>query len=179
MREWGWLWADELIWFKRNGFPGRWRGRLRDGFERLLHFTRQTEYNFYDEAVKVPRRWFGKERPRKDSENGNNYTASIRKSRDLWDGKLAFPSNVVEVALAQNQFDSSVWHPATFPHRLPKFFIDLFTVEGDLVLDPFVGSGTTVIQAYRMNRRAIGLEIKPEYAHRAGKLVQAQPKFLL
>jgi DNA modification methylase len=46
---------------------------------------------------------------------------------------------------------------------LPEWFVKLFTIEGDLVLDPFLGSGTTGVVCRRLNRRFIGMELKPEY----------------
>jgi site-specific DNA-methyltransferase (adenine-specific)/site-specific DNA-methyltransferase (cytosine-N4-specific) len=54
-------------------------------------------------------------------------------------------------------------HSAAFPEGLPEWFIKLFTKEGDTVLDPFMGSGTTNIVANRMLRNSIGIEILPEY----------------
>ncbi len=54
-------------------------------------------------------------------------------------------------------------HSAVFPEDLPEWFIKLFTKKGDCVLDPFMGSGTTVFVAQRMERNAVGIEILPEY----------------
>ena len=54
-------------------------------------------------------------------------------------------------------------HSAAFPEELPKWFIKLFTREGDLVMDPFMGSGTTLTVSHKMNRHTIGIEIVPEY----------------
>ena len=54
-------------------------------------------------------------------------------------------------------------HPATFPISLPKKCIELFTHEGELVLDPFAGSGSTLIAAQDSNRNCIGLDLKAEY----------------
>jgi DNA modification methylase len=58
--------------------------------------------------------------------------------------------------------DKSI-HPATFPLSLAKKVIGLFTHEGELVVDPFVGSGTTLLAAKDMNRNALGFDLKPEY----------------
>ena len=54
-------------------------------------------------------------------------------------------------------------HSAAFPEELPEWFIKLFTKEGDTVLDPFMGSGTTLSVANRMKRNSVGVEIVPEY----------------
>jgi len=51
--------------------------------------------------------------------------------------------------------------PAKFPPQLPQKFIEALTIEGDLVLDPMMGSGTTILEAYLSNRRAIGFDIDP------------------
>ena len=58
-------------------------------------------------------------------------------------------------------------HSAAFPDELPEWFMKLFTKKHDWVLDPFLGSGTTVEAAQRMGRNSIGIEIMPEYAEMA------------
>jgi DNA modification methylase len=54
-------------------------------------------------------------------------------------------------------------HPATFPLSLSKKIIQLFTHEGELVIDPFVGSGTTLLSAQDTNRNAVGFDLKESY----------------
>jgi DNA modification methylase len=54
-------------------------------------------------------------------------------------------------------------HPATFPISLCKKVIELFTHQGELILDPFVGSGTTLIAAADLNRNAVGFDLQPQY----------------
>ena len=72
---------------------------------------------------------------------------------------MAYPSNVLHLATECNNKN----HSAAFPEELPEWFIKLFTEVGDTVLDPFMGSGTTVFVANRMGRNAVGIEIVPEY----------------
>jgi len=60
-------------------------------------------------------------------------------------------------------------HPAVFPIGLPKKIIQLFTHEGELVLDPFAGIGTTLVAAQDTNRNAVGFDIKKEYIETAKK----------
>ena len=54
-------------------------------------------------------------------------------------------------------------HPATFPISLAKKVISLFTHEGELILDPFVGSGTTLVAAQDLNRNAVGFDLQGKY----------------
>ena len=60
-----------------------------------------------------------------------------------------------------------IGHPAPFPEELPKRLIDLYTFANDVVLDPFCGSGTTCLAAFRLGRQYVGYEINPEYKHLA------------
>ncbi len=67
-------------------------------------------------------------------------------------------------------------HPAVYPEFIIQEFFKLLTKEGDIVLDPFIGSGTTGVVAKKMNRKFIGIEINPEYCkyaeERISKTVQ-------
>lgn len=84
----------------------------------------------------------------------------IGKNRDL-----AYPTNVLHLATVCNNKS----HSAAFPDALPEWFIKLFTKQGDIVLDPFMGSGTTNIVATRHGRKSIGIEIQKEYFNLAKK----------
>jgi site-specific DNA-methyltransferase (adenine-specific)/site-specific DNA-methyltransferase (cytosine-N4-specific) len=165
MRKQGWLWTEEFIWHKKNCFPGKWSNRFRDAWERLLQFNKDKKFNMYQDAVKVPIGDWAKDRLKNLSEtdkirdnarNGSGFGKNVSN----WVGKeTVYPTNVVHLATECNNKN----HSAAFPRELPEWFIKLFTQENDTVLDPFMGSGTTIEVANRMNRNSIGIEILPEY----------------
>ncbi len=66
-----------------------------------------------------------------------------------------------------------IGHPAPFPEELPHRLIQLYTFEGDVVLDPFAGSGTTCLAAFKDGRRYIGYEVKEEYLELARKRLES------
>jgi len=72
---------------------------------------------------------------------------------------MVYPTNVLHFATVCNNKN----HSAAFPEELPEWFIKLFTKEYDTVLDPFMGSGTTLSVAKRMARNSIGIDIQKEY----------------
>jgi len=69
-------------------------------------------------------------------------------------------------------------HPAKFPETLAEEFIRFFTKAGQVVLDPMVGTGSTVVAALRSGRQGIGVELNAEYAAIAAELVEAQAQSL-
>src|SRR5579859_1434787 len=68
-------------------------------------------------------------------------------------------------------------HPATFPISLPKHVIKLLSHEGELVVDPFVGSGTTLLAARDMNRNAVGFDLQKKYVELAQSRVETGGMF--
>ncbi len=165
MRKQGWLWTEEFIWHKKNSYPGKWPNRFRDSWERLLQFNKTRKFKMFQEAVMVPMgNWADKrlrnlsttDLTRDPSKVGSGFGKRIAN----WIGReKAYPSNVLHLATETRNRN----HSAVFPEDLPEWFIKLFTQPDDWVLDPFMGSGTTIRVAQRMGRNAIGIEILPEY----------------
>ncbi len=174
MRKQGWLWTEEFIWHKKNCYPGKWPNRFRDAWERLLQFNKDKKFAMYQEEVMVPMGDWAKSRlknlsdtdkTRDNSKVGSGFGKNISNwlTRDK-----AYPTNVLHLATECSNKN----HSAAFPEELPEWFIKLFTKQGDTVLDPFMGSGTTLAVANRMQRHSIGIEILPEYFD----MVQSQTK---
>ena len=69
---------------------------------------------------------------------------------------------------------STKHHPAPFPLELAKRLVRMFSFTGDTVLDPFCGSGTTMVAALRTGRNSIGIDIEPEYCHMAARYLKAE-----
>jgi site-specific DNA-methyltransferase (adenine-specific)/site-specific DNA-methyltransferase (cytosine-N4-specific) len=165
MRKQGWLWTEEFIWHKKNSYPGKWPNRFRDAWERLLQFNKDRKFNMYQEEVMVPMGDWAKTRLKNlsntDKIRDNSKVGSgFGKNISNWiDRDKAFPSNVLHLATECNNKN----HSAAFPEELPEWFIKLFTKEYDTVLDPFMGSGTTLKVANRMKRNSIGIDIVLEY----------------
>lgn len=165
MRQQGWLWTEEFIWHKKNSYPGKWPNRFRDAWERLLQFNKDKKFAMYQDEVMVPMGDWAKSRLRKLSDTDKRRDPSkvgsgFGKNISNWLNRdKAYPSNVLHLATEC----SNKKHSAAFPEELPEWFIKLFTREGDTVLDPFMGSGTTNLVAQRMKRNSIGIEIMQEY----------------
>ncbi|NLG06459.1 MAG: site-specific DNA-methyltransferase [Candidatus Pacebacteria bacterium] len=161
MRKQGWLWTEEFIWHKKNCYPGKWPNRFRDAWERLLQFNKNKKFNMYQDSVKVPIGDWSKTRLKNLSEtdkkrDNSRVGSGFGKNVSKWVGKeLVYPSNVLHMATESANKN----HSATFPIGLPEWFIKLFTQEGDVVLDPFLGSGTTSVAASLLRRNSIGIEI--------------------
>lgn len=165
MRKQGWFWTEEFIWHKKNSYPGKWSNRFRDSWERLLQFNKNKKFSMYQDTVKVPiGNWANSrlknlsetDKKRDNAKNGSGFGKNVSN----WIGKeTVYPTNVLHLATECNNKN----HSAAFPKELPEWFIKLFTVEGDIVLDPFAGSGTTLTTAQELQRNSIGIEIVKEY----------------
>jgi site-specific DNA-methyltransferase (adenine-specific) len=177
MRKQGWLWTEEFMWHKRNSYPGKWPNRFRDNWERLIQFNKSKKFNMYQESVMVPVGDWAKDRLSNLSETDKTRDESrvgsgFGKNVSNWLGRdLVYPTNVIHMATECSNRN----HSAAFPIELPKWFIKLFTQPDDVVLDPFVGSGTTAVAAIQLGRRYSGIDLSPEYVEMSrNRLADAQ-----
>ena len=181
MRKQGWYWTEEFIWHKKNSYPGKWPNRFRDSWERLLQFNKDKKFNIYQEEVMVPMGDWAKNRLKNLSDtdkirDNSKVGSGFGKNISNWlDRDKAYPTNVLHLATECNNKN----HSAAFPEELPEWFIKLFTKQNDTVLDPFMGSGTTLVVANRMRRNSIGIDIVPEYYEMVRKQLQPVELYLL
>ena len=151
VRAWGWRFVDEFCW-KKNPYPGAFVGRFKNGFEPVFHFSLGF-HKFRHEAVSIDS--FG-------VVNATHAPLNKTQGKGLSGSGRAFetarPSNVVECSGTD-----ALGHEAAFPVALPVFFVKAYTDPGDVVFDPFMGSGTTLIAAAQEGRRGYGCEISAQY----------------
>jgi len=165
LRQQGWKLIDEYIWHKKNCYPGKWPNRFRDSWERLLHFTKNTKFKMNQESVMVPMGDWASARLQNLSKTDvirdeSNSNSGFGKQVSNWVGRdKAYPTNVLHMATECGYKG----HPATFPVSLPRWFVQLFTDEGDLVLDPFAGSGTTLVASLNLGRNVIAIDTEQKY----------------
>jgi site-specific DNA-methyltransferase (adenine-specific)/site-specific DNA-methyltransferase (cytosine-N4-specific) len=169
LRKQGWLWTEEYIWHKKNCHPGKWPNRFRDAWERCLHFTKSKSFAMYQDEVRVPMGDWRHARLKNLSEtdkrrDNSKVNSGFGKKIANWIGRdLAYPSNVLHLATECGNKN----HSATFPLELPSWFIKVFTKPGDVVLDPFMGAGTTAIAAHKLERNFVGIELMEEHVSMA------------
>jgi len=174
MKKQGWLWTEEYIWYKKNSVPGKWPNRFRDAWERCLHFTKQKKFKMYQKTVMVPLGDWADSRLKSLSKTDkirdeSKVLSGFGKNVSNWVGRdKVFPTNVLHMATEC----ANVNHSAAFPVSLPTWFIKLFTKKGDVVMDPFMGSGSTALAAINLNRHFIGSEKNTKYYNHALKRIK-------
>src|SRR6266851_9359335 len=166
LREQGFLFAEDFVWGKPSPPPGRFNRYLKDAIEYCFQFTRSPRWQFFPEQCLEPARWDARDRERR-KRLPHNY---IRVNEPSGQGRKrvqAGPDFVRPSTLLHLEPDFSpnpTQHPARFPLSLPTFFIKLLTRPGQLVFDPFAGTGTTCVAAELCDRKWLGAELDSTYA---------------
>ena len=152
--------VDEYVWVKTNPFPTGAKTRFKDGWERCLHFSKGN-HKFYPEQclVKSESKWLEGEKKRKNKLEHNTTNGSgMNMARRISDDMVR-PSNVI----TGSSSNINIGHPAVYPVYLPEYFIKAMTTNGNVVLDMFMGSGTTGVAAVNLGRKFIGIEMDQGY----------------
>lgn len=189
LQQHGWLLRSEIIWDKPNAMPSSVKNRPTTSHETIFLFSKSMDYFYEADAIREPhvtfsegskmrggRGHFGKRNgtPEQGKNGGNPnlhngrwdqaFHPLGRNKRTVWN-------------IALGKFREA--HFAVFPPQLVQTCLLAGTAEGDTILDPFLGSGTTAVVAKQHNRHYLGIELVPEYAHMAANRladIEAQPK---
>lgn len=161
----GWRWVETYIWAKPNAVPGRFGPRTKDAFEYVYHFSKGTKPYFDINSIRVPYKADQAEIERRKNDILGRRNTAAGFGRDRTKTYLlggADPGNVVNVPQTYNQFNG-VTHTAAMPEGLAEFFIKAASPRNGIVIDPFAGSGTTIVVARRLERYSGGFELHEEY----------------
>ena len=95
--------------------------------------------------------------------NKGDYKRHLGEKEDTEISKVDFIAWVNALWHISTESATAIGHPAPFPVEVPRRLLTLYSFPGDIVLDPFMGSGTTAVAAIRTGRKFVGFEISPEY----------------
>lgn len=146
----GWKLRDLIVWDKQHSVPWHRKGQLRNISEFILFMTKSDDYKYYVERIKtldeISKWWvdFPERFNPKGKTPANIWSIPIR-PRGTW------------------RKPSKLDHYCSFPTALVARIVELTTDSGDLVMDPFAGSGVVLAQAAAMGRHYIGFEVNAEY----------------
>ena len=163
MRADGWHLRQDIIWHKPNPMPESVKDRCTKAHEYIFLFSKQKNYYYDNEAIKEPAKdWGTRDRTQGKYHNpgtglsphtGLTKSYEKRNKRSVW-------------SVTKKPYKGA--HFATYPAELIEPCILAGSEEGDIVLDPFMGSGTTAAVAKSLGRNYIGCELHEEY----GELIQ-------
>jgi DNA modification methylase len=166
LREDAWRLMDTYIWRKTACLPVKPTNKLRNGWEPFYHLAKQTRITFCPEQVSRPpkpssiaRRKHMKDKDftTRTSQTGSGMGCNVSTATaNCVEGGLVLPDNVIECSPETRPYGKG--HDSVFPEALPAFFINLLTRKGDVVLDPFSGSGTTAFVAKQLDRNFIAID---------------------
>ncbi len=172
-----WYLRSDIIWHKPNAMPSPVTNRPTTDHEYIFLFTKSTKYHYDADAIREPHVTFSENSKMKGGRkhigkrNGTPEKGKTSGSSNLHDGRWDHAFH----PLGRNR--RTVWpiplskfpdaHFAVFPERLVELCVLAGCPAGGIVLDPFVGSGTTAIVAKKLGRDYVGVDMSPQYCEMA------------
>ena len=162
LQEQGWILRNTIIWSKTNPKPSSSKSNLTPSYEFIFHLTKSMEYDYYPTLTKLSDKTKPSLPPRHRSVNGE-YSNSIspylpnikgKNMGDYWN------EDIVRTSVANQKLDIEGEHPAPFPEEIITLPIIQTSKEFELVLDPFMGSGTTGRVCDKLGRSFVGYDLK-------------------
>ncbi len=164
MQSQGWRRFAWYVWDQGPGMPGDWNGRLAPSFEFIFHFNRES---------RRPNKIVPCKHAGQDSHLRADGSSTAMRGKDGEVGGWShagqptqdtrIPDSVIRIMRHKGRIGQDIDHPAVFPVALPEHILEAFSNAGDVVFEPFNGSGTSMLAAQRAGRRCRAIEIAPEY----------------
>ncbi len=161
-----------MVWhYKNKANLGNDWGR---SHESILHFRKSKQFTFNLDDVRIPYGNHTLKYPEHPQAESSQYGKSRANKNQLWQPhpKGAKPRDVLEIPTTCNSMHEKTAHPTQKPEELVRKFVLASSNPGDLVIDPFLGSGTTAVVAQQLKRRWEGCDITMEYCQWAAKRVE-------
>jgi DNA modification methylase len=160
LRKQGWYLRQDIIWHKSNHMPESVTDRCTKAHEYIFLFSENAKYYFDHTAIKTPARGksvYDRTSRMAGKAPGNKLVNCFRKEQSPYDtANRRSVWSIITVPLKGA-------HSAAFPPELPELCIKAGSRENDIILDPFMGAGTTALAAGRLNRHYIGFELNADY----------------
>ncbi len=173
MRTQGWRRFGWYVWDQGPGMPGDWAGRFAPSFEFVFHFNRES---------RKPNKIVPCKHAGQDSHLRADGSSTAMRGKDGEVGgwthagqptqEYRIPDSVIRVMRHKGKIGRDIDHPAVFPVALPEHILLAYSDPGDVVFEPFGGSGTTILAAQKTNRVARAIELAPSYTDVAVKRFQ-------
>ena len=182
LRRSGFYLRQDIIWHKPNPMPESVKDRCTKSHEHIFLLAKSAKYYFDNEAILEPAAYDGRKDTTfkgsdkySDSPTGLNVQSFASKGHERWvnkiDGKPARNKRDVWTVCTKAEKES---HFAVFPDSLIVDCIKAGCPENGIVLDPFMGSGTTAVVARKLDRNYIGFELNPKYVKIAKRKIYNQ-----
>jgi DNA modification methylase len=190
----GWILRNEVIWWKPNGMPSSAKDRFTMNFEKVFFFVKNERYWFNLDAVREPhdakkkqeglkrarelgysgrgsyKEWYFHHRKKTSWVGNNDLKIGFGAARGVLKTKLIHPLGKAKRcvwSIPTKPFTGK--HYAVYPPELIETPIKAGCPKGGIVLDPFIGSGTTALVAKKLGRRFIGIDLNPQYVRMTKK----------
>ena len=175
LRDAGWYLRNDIIWMKENPMPESVKDRCTRCYEHIFLFSKSRKYHFDYKAISEPIAPATAQRLKRGISERNKYGIAIpgqvqqqtinrpREHGEITEDKINPLRNKRDVWII-NTVPFKGGHYAAYPPKLVETCLLAGCPEGGIVLDPFMGSGTTGMVAKQLNRHYIGVELNPEYA---------------
>lgn len=163
----GWIVRNIIIWQKPNATPQSAKDRFTVDFEYLFFFSKNKKYYFEQQLEPIKQSTYNRCKTGCGINKGANYQGLNKKNFErlqqrILDGTIAGRNKRTVWQIATHAYHGA--HFAVFPPTLIETPIKAGCPEGGIVLDPFIGSGTTAFVAEKLKRNWLGIELNPEFA---------------